>query len=87
MLSNLQENKWNGKHKDLAKVLFCDKLGLILVMEKATVIRNTVNWNCFKCYIERKYKNDNLRNFMISDCKPSNWGFIGKRLVKIDYGN
>ena len=87
LLANLQEKQWSGHHPDLAKVIFCTKSGLFLIMEKANVISTAVDTASFQAMIERHYQNDDLRAFMISDAKPSNWGYIGVHLVKIDYGN
>lgn len=88
ILSNLQEKKWSGKHFDLAKVLFCDKLGLFLIMQRAEILDNSYNTSIYLQYeLERKYKYDELKDFLMSDCKPSNWGYIKCHLVKIDYGD
>jgi len=73
---------------DLAKVKYCDRFGLILIMEKAKEFDyNNLNWLEFKNTLEEKYKNDDMKEFMLSDAKPTNWGIINGRLVKIDYGN
>lgn len=88
VLANLQEKRWSGKHSDLAKVIFCDILGLFLIMQKAEILDNsdyTSIW--LQCELERKYKDDDLKEFLMSDSKPSNWGYINNHLVKIDYGN
>jgi hypothetical protein len=83
----MQEGKMYGTHKDLAKVKYYNRYGLFLIMDKARVISNKIDWLKFTEYLERKYKNDNMKEFMLSDNKPNNWGYIGKHLVKIDYGN
>ena len=87
ILANLQEKKWSGHHIDLAKVLFCSKFGLFLIMERADVISNNIDWASFQLMIKSKYQYDNLQDFLLSDLKPSNWGYIRDHLVKIDYGN
>ena len=87
LLANLQENLWTGQHPDLAKVHFCGKLGFFLVMEKAEVLSNHVDWGETLDGLREKYKDDELSEFMLSDFKPSNWGYVNCMLKKIDYGN
>jgi len=87
ILANLQEKEWSGHHPDLAKVIFCTRFGLFLVMEKAEVVSNNTNWQSFQTMIKEKYKDDDLKEFITSDTKPSNWGYVKNHLVKIDYGN
>lgn len=77
----------SGLHKDLAKVIYCNGLGLFLVMEKAIVISSEVDRFDFIEYIENKYKNDKYHSIMLSDITPDNFGYIGEHLVKIDYGS
>jgi hypothetical protein len=73
---------------DLAKVKYCGKLGLILIMERAKELDyKNMNWEKFKEEVYEKYKFDTLSDFMLGDSKPSNWGYIDSRLVKIDYGD
>jgi hypothetical protein len=88
ILANLQERLWSGQHPDLARVLWCDPLGLVLFMEKAEIVKNNDHDGgaLFK-QLEAKYADDELREFLLSDCKSGNWGYIGDRLVKVDYGN
>lgn len=85
LLDNMSERQWSGYHADFAKVTHSSRIGLWLTMEKADVVSNDVDWDEFKSYLEYKYKDDDLREFILSDCKPSNWGYIGEKLVKIDY--
>lgn len=86
ILANLQEKLWTGSHPDLAKVHWCGFLGLVLIMEKTVPLWRD-DWEVFTAELEDKYKDDELKDFMLSDCKPSNWGYVGDHLVKIDYGN
>src|SRR5665647_112728 len=80
LLANTQEKVFSSlKRCDLAKVKFCDKLGLILIMEKTEEIEENIDWLKFKEDLEEKYKNDNMKEFMLSDAKPTNWGYIGNR--------
>jgi hypothetical protein len=89
ILANLQEKVFSKMNRpDLAKVMFCGKLGLFLVMERAEEIDcKSINWNEFKEQLEKNYKNDEMKEFMLSDPKPSNWGYINGKLVKVDYGD
>ncbi len=85
ILANLQENLFSGIHSDLANVIWCDKLGLILIMEKAKILNNE-DWDIVDILI-KKYEDDEMKEFLLSDFKPSNWGYINNKLVKVDYGN
>jgi hypothetical protein len=88
ILANLQEKLFSRMcREDLAKVMFCDKLGLFLIMEKADMNYVKYNWKYFKDFIKNKYVNDAMKDFMLSDLKYDNWGYIKGRLIKIDYGN
>lgn len=91
ILANLQEKQWSGIHPDLARVLFCSWFGLVLVMEKAEVCAERMgedeSWGPFIEMLEERYKDDEFKEFILSDGKPYNWGYIGNRLVKIDYGS
>lgn len=91
ILSNLQEKEFSKiGRKDLAKVIFCDKLGLFLIMKKLNEVDVNINWIEFRNKLEEIYQNedDNMKQFMLSDMKPSNWGYDENgMLVKIDYGN
>ena len=86
ILSNLQENEFSKIGRvDLAKVKYCDFLGIILVMDKAC--RVNIPLNLLKKTLEKKYKYDYMKEFMLSDFKLSNWGVVGTELVKVDYGS
>jgi hypothetical protein len=88
LLANLQEKLWSSIDRpDLAKVKFCDKLGLFLIMERAKVIGNDVSPDLLIPMLEEKYKDDDMKEFMLSDAKNSNWGYVKGILKKIDYGN
>lgn len=99
ILANLQEKSFSRgcNRDDLAKVKFCSHLGFFLVMEKAEVIKleelwetdweDADSWEQFSDYLHELYKDDEMKEFMLSDPKPSNWGYINGRLVKIDYGD
>jgi hypothetical protein len=84
ILANFQEKLWSGYHADLARVLWCSFLSLVLVMERADVISDD---DSLLEQLEAKYADDDLKEFLLRDHKSSNWGYIGNRLVKIDYGN
>jgi hypothetical protein len=90
--ANIQEKIWSRVGRDdLAKVKFCSPFAMILVMERAQVYNeeelSSLDWIKFADDLQKKYKDDDFSEFMLSDLKPSNWGTIGNRLVKIDYGN
>lgn len=87
LLANIQEGTFSKTHKDLANVLYHNKLGLFLIMERADVISNNIDWKDFENVLIEKYKDDPMKEFLLSDFKPSNWGYVKKNLVKIDYGN
>lgn len=89
ILANLQEKVFSRINRpDLAKVKFCGKLGLFLIMERAeTLDVINLDWLKFKEDLEEQYKNDEMKEFMLSDAKPCNWGYIDNKLVKIDYGS
>lgn len=87
ILSNLQEKTFSKmKREDLAHVYFCSPFGLFLIMQRAEVTSD-MNERRFIRMIYKKYKDDDLRCFMIADCKPDNWGYINGNLVKVDYGD
>jgi hypothetical protein len=85
ILANLQEKQFSGSHPDLAEVKWCSPLGLILVMERAEAI--SLDGHSLYVGLKEKYQDDKMKEFLLSDCKPSNWGYIKDRLVKIDYGS
>lgn len=85
LLGNLRERKMSGRHPDLAKVCWCFPLGLCLCMERAYPIF-VDDWGKFKDELEVRYQDDEMKDFMLQDTKPSNWGIIRARRVKIDYG-
>jgi hypothetical protein len=89
ILANLQEKVFSQMNRpDLARVKFCDKLGLFLIMERAEVLDIiNLDWLKFKEDLEERYKDDEMKELMLSDAKPCNWGYIDGELVKIDYGN
>lgn len=89
LLANLQEKEFSKMNRsDLCHVKFCTKFGLILIMNKAEELDiKNIDWLIFKEQLESKYENDQMKEFILSDSKPSNWGYINNKLVKIDYGN
>jgi hypothetical protein len=99
ILANLQEKSFSRgcSRDDLAKVKFCSPLGFFLIMEKAEPIKleelwetdweDADEWEQFSNFLHERYKDDDMKDFMLSDSKPSNWGYINGRLVKIDYGD
>ena len=89
LLANLQEREFSkiGRN-DLAKVFFCDVLGLFLVMERAEDVNYLgFTWEEVKDFVKRKYADDEMGEFMLSDNKAENWGYVKGILKKIDYGS
>jgi len=95
ILANLQEKSFSKLgRKDLAKVKYCDRFGLFLIMERVTELDNeNIPIRRWKREMKKIYEDDILEEFMLSDLKPSNWGYIEgfgdveSRFVKFDYGN
>ena len=89
LLANEREGRlyYQTKRSDLCPVVYYNKFGFILIQKRAKVLNNNINWNNFYEYINCKYKNDSLKEIMLSDLKPSNFGILNKKLVKIDYGD
>jgi hypothetical protein len=83
--SNLQERTWSGFHQVFAKVIRSSKLGFWLIMEKAEPVPKGANWEDIKDYLSFIYHNEDIFEFIMSDCKKENWGLINGKLVKIDY--
>ena len=86
-IANLHERRLSGIHKDLCPVVWGDPFGLILVMPKVGEISSSIDWLDMRQSFEFRYKNDPMCDFLLRDFKPSNWGVLNGRLVKIDYGN
>ena len=92
ILANLQEKRFSGLHKDLAKVKYCHRSGLFLIMEKIGELPLYITFELLHIKLDRKYRNDELREFLFSDFKKENWGYVYGRsdtrdFVKIDYGS
>jgi len=87
LLANMQEELFSGVNDCLCPVIWADIFGFVLIMKRAYVIPNRINHLNFCNYLEAKYKNNNMREFILSDSKPSNWGILKGNLVKIDYGS
>ena len=88
VLGNLIEKQLynNNPREDLGEVLYGSKTGLFLIMRKYKILSNDISWSELQDYIHNKYQYDNLKEVMISDIKPSNWGMNGNNLVLVDYG-
>lgn len=87
LLANIQEELFSGVDDCLCPVMYSDIFGFVLIMKRACVIPNRINHLNFCNYLEAKYKNNNMSELILSDSKPSNWGILEGKLVKIDYGN
>ena len=87
LLANMQEALFSGVDDSLCPVLYANKFGFMLIMPKAAVIPCSVNWAGFSNYLHSRYDGAQMSEFILSDLKPSNWGILKGKLVKIDYGS
>jgi len=87
LLANMQEKLFSGVDDCLCPVVYANNFGFVLMMKKASIIPLRVNHSAFCSYLENRYKNNNMKEFILSDLKPSNWGILEGKLVKVDYGN
>lgn len=88
MLANLQENCWwkETHHKNLARVHYCDRLGLCLVMEKADyVMCSNPNVDTQKSIAEFFYECEDAG--LPVDPRSSNIGVFNGQYKFIDYGS
>ena len=88
LLANVQEYTFSKMNRrDLGKVYFVSRFGLINIMKKYKVL-DWNDWEYRKQEIVRIYEKDDMKEFMLSDLKPQNWGIdeYGE-YVKIDFGN
>lgn len=88
-LANMNEREFNKiNHIGLAKVYFSSIYGFFLIMEKADEIIDIDEYK-FRVIINKKYKFDELSDFILSDLKKDNFGYRKntKTIIKIDYGN
>lgn len=60
---------------------------MIIVMPRASEINSSVDWLGMLSNLEGRYINDPQVEFLLSDFKPSNWGILNGKIVKIDYGD
>ena len=89
LLANIKEKNVykNNIERDDLGVIYCgNRFGLFLVMKKYDICNNNKSLELLE-FLEEKYKNDELKDFMLSDFKPSNWGMHDGRYIKIDYGD
>lgn len=84
LLANMQERLWSGQSPSLARVIWADRFGFVVVMERA---RPVEDWEAAKRLIICDPIGEPLHEFLVSDLKRDNWG-IGRvgQLIKIDYG-
>lgn len=88
MLANLQERCWwkSLHHPKLAKVYYCDRLGLCLVMEKADfVMCSNPHVITQKSISEFFYECESAG--LPVDPRPSNIGVFDGQYKLIDYGS
>lgn len=90
LIANISEgdiSKNLNSRNDLAKVYYYSKLGLFLIMERVDICANDECWTLLE-FLENKYNGDSLKELMMSDYKPSNWGRRKDgTLVKVDYAD
>ena len=100
LLGNLQEAGLSSSHESLAKVLFCQRHGLFLVMERVTLVEEVLWGKSDDAYdffeleeefiekLEEQFEDDPMKEVLLSDAKTVNWGYTkDNRLVKIDYAD
>lgn len=83
LLANLQERLWSQTgDQRLARVLWADPFGLVLVMERADPLPRNLHPKHFAAIME-------LQRFegLPQDIKMDNFGFRGRSMVMIDYGS
>lgn len=88
LLANIQECTFSKiNRKDLGKIYFVSKFGFINIMKRYKVL-GWDDWEYIKKEIEKTYEKDDMKDFMLSDLKPQNWGVDEYgRYIKIDFGN
>jgi hypothetical protein len=86
ILANLQEKKFSGTHPMLLPVLF-SFAGLINIMPACEKTFATEEDEQIIDATLEQYKDDNLFEFLQSDCHPANFGIYENKIVKVDYGN
>ncbi len=80
MVANMDERLWSGFDERLCPVLFCAPLGLFLVMRRVDRVLHS----------ESEVEEIGVREFfadvpVAQDENPDNYGYIGNRLVCVDY--
>lgn len=86
MLSNMTEGQWKGyDNPHLCPITYSDRLGLLVVMRRAKPVQHT---GLFWVELEKILVEESTldRDFFEYDATPKNFGYLGGRLVKIDYG-
>ena len=86
ILANIQENKFSGVHNVFTRILFYCPMGLFVIMKKANPI-DDLSAKELEKILNKKYKKDDYFDFIMSDFKVDNFGYINGEIVKIDYGN
>lgn len=76
LLNNMNEAAWHREHPDYCPVIWAAPLGLLLVMPRAQILDDAA----FAA----------LQSFAADlpgvERKASSWGWLGDRLVAVDYG-
>nr|DAE36537.1 MAG TPA: hypothetical protein [Caudoviricetes sp.] len=84
ILANLQERHFSEmKDPNLCPVVFSDKFGFLVIMKRCKVVKHRGLWMAEL----HTLKGSLPKEFYLSDLKPENYGYLGGRLVKLDYGD
>lgn len=76
LLNNLNERAWSGEHDGYCPVLWAAPLGFALVMPRARILDDATF-----AYV------DSVAPALPGvERKASSWGWLGDRLVAVDYG-
>lgn len=84
LLANMQEKQWSGFDDFLCPVLFCSWGGWLLIMPLVRIEENSeLSESDFLSLV--RIGNDDA--FLPVENKRGHFGWLGKRLVAIDYGS
>jgi hypothetical protein len=76
MLNNMNEADWHGEHEGYCPVLWRAPLGLAIAMPRASILDDEV----FEAI------GHTLPSIAGAERKASSWGWLGDRVVAVDYG-
>lgn len=82
---NITEHEFTSLNDPyLCPVIWKSWLGLVIVMPRTKEVTNIGLW---KTEIHHARHHTLVESMYMSDCKPSNYGYLKGKLVKIDYGS